>query len=65
MMQLIGILFIGGGAMVFVMGYKSYHNVMKKLEEQGFKGIPSFFMGVLTIMMLLGTVLGLTLVFLE
>ena len=65
MMQLIGVLFIGAGAIIFVMGYATYHNVMKKLEDEGFKGIPSIFMGVLTFMMLLGTVFGFVLVILD
>lgn len=65
MMQLIGILFIGAGAVIFVMGYATYHNVMKKLEEEGFKGSPPIFMGVLTSMMLLGTILGFILVILD
>jgi hypothetical protein len=62
MMQLIGMLFIGVGGIVFVMGYKTYYNAMKKLEDEGFKGIPSIFMGVLTCMLLLGTLLGFILV---
>ena len=65
MMQLIGILFIGAGAIIFAMGYATYHNVMKKLEEEGFQGIPSIFMGVLTSLMLLGTILGFILVILD
>jgi len=65
MMQAIGILFIGAGGIVFVMGYRTYHNVMKKLEEDGFRGIPSIFIGVLTAMLLLGAILGLILVILE
>ena len=65
MMQVIGILFIATAGIVFVMGYKTYHNVMKKLEIEGFEGIPSIFMGVLTSMMLLAAMLGLFLVVLE
>ena len=65
MMQAIGILFIGAGGIVFIMGFQTYHNVMKKLEEEGFKGIPSSYMGVLTSMMLLGAILGLILVIRE
>lgn len=65
MMQVIGILFIGTGGIVFLMGYKTYHNVMKKLEKEGFEGIPSIFMGMLTSMMLLAAMLGLFLVILE
>ena len=65
MMQLIGILFIGAGTIVFVVGYVTYHNVMRKLENEGFRGIPTLFMGVLTSMMLLGAILGIILVVMD
>ncbi|MDX2453898.1 DUF202 domain-containing protein [Desulfosarcina sp.] len=65
MMQLIGMLFIGAGGIVFVIGYKTYHTVIRKLEEEGYTGIPSIFMGGLTCMFLLGTILGSVLIILE
>jgi putative membrane protein len=65
MMQAMGILFVGSGGIVFVMGYKTYYTVIKKLESEGFKGIPSALMGGVTAILLLGTIIGLTLVIIE
>jgi len=65
LMQLIGLLFICAGVIIFVVGYKTYHTVLKKLEKEGFKGIPSSYMGILTIIMLLGAISGLILVILD
>jgi hypothetical protein len=61
-MQMIGLLFICAGGIIFVVGYKTYHTVIKKLEKEGFKGIPSLYMGILTVMMLLGAISGIIIV---
>jgi putative membrane protein len=65
MMQTIGGLFIAAGGVIFVMGYQTYSTVIKKLEKDGFEGIPSFFMGVLTAIMLLGAILGFILILMD
>ncbi len=48
LLHVIGILFVGDGCIVFVMGYRTYHIVIKKLEKEVVRGIPSALMGVLT-----------------
>ena len=65
LMQMIGLLFICAGGIIFVVGYKTYHTVITKLEKEGFRGIPTLYMGILTIMMLLGTISGLIIVLQE
>ena len=62
LMQMSGLLFICAGGIIFVVGYKTYHTVIKKMEKEGFKGIPSLYMGILTIMMLLGAISALIIV---
>ena len=65
LLHVIGFLFVGAGCIVFVMGYRTYHIVIKKLEKEGFRGIPSALMGVLTSALLLGAILGLILILLD
>jgi putative membrane protein len=65
LLHVIGMLFVGAGFMVFVMGYRTYNTVIKKLEEEGFKGIPSVLMGGLTAVFLLGAILSLFLIILD
>ncbi|MGB6009893.1 MAG: hypothetical protein WBI57_01335 [Desulfobacterales bacterium] len=43
----------------------TYHIVIKKLEEEGFRGIPSALMGVLAFALLLGAILGLVLIIMD
>ena len=65
LLHVIGILFVCTGGIVFVMGFRTYHTVIKKLEEEGFKGIPSALMGGLTAVFFLGAILGLVLIILD
>jgi putative membrane protein len=65
LLHVIGILFVGAGCIIFVMGYRTYHIVIKKLEKEGFRGIPSAVMGVLTFTLLLGAILGLVLIIMD
>jgi len=65
LLHVIGILFVGAGCIVFVMGYRTYHIVIKKLEKEGFRGIPSALMGVLTTALLLGAIFGLVLIIMD
>jgi len=64
-LHVIGILFVGAGCIIFIMGYRTYHIVIKKLEKEGFRGIPSVLMGVLTAALLLGAILGLVLIIMD
>jgi len=65
LLHVIGILFVGAGCIVFVMGCRTYHIVIKKLEKEGFRGIPSALMGVLTSALFPGTILGLVLIIMD
>ncbi|HUV78232.1 MAG TPA: hypothetical protein VMW06_09240 [Desulfobacterales bacterium] len=43
----------------------TYHIANKKLEKEGFRGIPSALMGILTSALLLGAILGLVLIIMD
>ena len=47
------------------MGQSDQNNDQDWFGDEGFKGIPSTFMGLLTSMMMLGAILGLVLVVME
>jgi putative membrane protein len=65
LLQAIGIIFASTGGVVFIVGFKTYHTIVKKLEQQGFKVIPSYFMAILTCVLLIGTFLALVVIILD
>ncbi|MFC1580182.1 YidH family protein [Thermodesulfobacteriota bacterium] len=64
-LEALGIVFVCTGIFIFGMGFKTYHAVMKKLAEEGYKGIPIAFMAILTILCFLGSILALILIILD
>jgi putative membrane protein len=60
-----GIIFVLSGAVIFLLGFRTYCGVLKKLEKEGFEGTPAWFIGVLTAVLALSSVLGLVLVLAE
>jgi putative membrane protein len=65
LLQAIGIIFVSTGGVVFMVGFKTYHTIVKKLERQGFKVVPSYFMAILTGILLVGTLLALIVIILD
>jgi putative membrane protein len=65
LLHTIGIIFVGTGGTLFVLGYRTYRVVIKKLEQEGFKGIPTEIMGVLTAVFLLGAIFALVLIIMD
>lgn len=64
-LETLGIVFVCAGILIFGMGFKTYHAVMKKLAQEGYKGIPIAFMAILTVLCFLGSVLALILIILD
>ena len=60
-----GIVFVLSGAVIFLLGFRTYYGVLKKLEKAGFEGTPAWFMGALSAVLVLSSVLGLVLVLAE
>jgi inner membrane protein YidH len=65
LLRLMGLLFVSAGGTLFVLGYRTYHVTIKKLEREGFRGIPSALMGVLTAVFVLCALLGCVLIILD
>ena len=65
LLHTIGILFVGTGGTLFVLGYRTYHIVIKKLEQEGFEGFPTELMGVLTAVFVLGAIFALVLILMD
>jgi putative membrane protein len=65
LLHMIGVIFVGTGGTLFVLGYRTYHISFKKLEQEGFKGVPSEFIGVLTAVFLLGAIFALVLIIMD
>lgn len=61
-LEALGILFVCAGILIFGMGFKTYHTVMKKLTREGYRGIPTVLMGLLTVVCFLGSILALILI---
>lgn len=56
-------LFVVVGAAIFVIGYWSYRKTLRRLEEEGARGIPAWVMALVTAILMLGAVAGLFLIF--
>ncbi len=65
LIRVLGILFVVSGGAMIILGFRTYHDVLKKLEEEGFKGISTWFINGLTLVLLLGTIIGLVFIFLD
>lgn len=65
LLRLLGLIFAGAGGTLFGLGYRTYHITFKKLEQEGFKGIPSAFMGALTAVLVLCAALACVLIILD
>lgn len=61
----LGILFVCAGMLIFGMGFKTYYVVMKKLAQEGYKGIPTTFMAILTVICFMAAILALVLIILD
>ena len=60
-----GIISVLSGAVIFLLGFRTYYGVLKQLEKEGFGGTPAWFIGALTAVLALTSVLGLVLVLAE
>ena len=65
LLRLIGLIFVSVSAMLFVLGYCTYHVTIKKLEREGYKGVPSIIMGLVTAVFVLCAALGFVLIILD
>ena len=63
--EALGIVFVCAGILIFGMGFKTYHTVMKKLAREGYKGIPTALMWLLTVICFLGSILALVLIIMD
>ena len=61
----LGILFVTAGLFIFVVGLRSYRDIVRELESKIHKRIPSWLTTALTIVFLLGTTLGLVWIILD
>ena len=53
----IGLLLVFSSALVFILGFRTYYITLKKLEKEGFKGLPAKTMGTLAFCFLLVAIL--------
>ncbi len=58
----IGLLLVLSSALAFILGFRTYYIVLKKLEEEGFKGLPIKTMGTLAFCFLLFAILAFVIV---
>ena len=65
LVRLFGVMFVTTGGLIFLLGFRTYYGILKQLENEGFKGTPAWFIGALTAVLALGSVLGLVLVLAE
>jgi len=64
-LEALGIVFVCAGILIFGMGFKTYHTVMKKLAQEGYRGIPTALMAILTGVCFVGSILALVLIIAE
>jgi putative membrane protein len=65
LVQAMGFLLVITGMAIFILGYRTYHNVIKKLEKEGFEGLPSRSMVILTASFMLMGVVALIIILLD
>jgi putative membrane protein len=65
LVRALGVMFVSTGGIVFLLGFRTYYGILRKLEKEGVEGTPAWFIGALTVVLALGSVLGLVLVLME
>jgi putative membrane protein len=65
LVQVVGILFVTAGVVVFVFGLISYRDVVKKLEAHVKAAIPVWLAVVRTVVLVLGSMIGLVSIILD
>jgi putative membrane protein len=65
LVQIVGILFVTAGILIFVFGLKSYQDVAKKLEAHVKATVPAWVAVVLTAVLVLGSMIGLVSIILD
>ena len=63
--QAIGLLLVFSGGAIFILGFRTYYIVFKKLEKEGFEGLPARTMGALTFVFFLVAVMAFALILLH
>ncbi len=58
----IGLLLVFSSALVFILGFRTYYITLKKLEKEGFKGLPAKTMGTLAFCFLLVAILAFVII---
>jgi putative membrane protein len=65
LVQAMGLLLVASGMAIFILGYRTYHSVLEKLEKEGFEGLPSRSMVILTVSFMLVAVVALIIILLD
>jgi putative membrane protein len=65
LVRTLGIMFVSTGGIILLLGFRTYYGTLRRLEEEGFRGTPAWFIGALTVVLALGSVLALVLVLME
>jgi putative membrane protein len=58
----IGLLLVFSSALIFVLGFRTYYIVLKKLEKEGFKGMSTKIIGTLAFCFLLVAILAFVII---
>ncbi len=64
MVRSIGILLILTGGAIHILGFWSYRETFQKLDKVGVRGISIWFIGLITLALVLSAAIGLALIFL-
>lgn len=59
------LVFVLTGGTIFALGFFSYRKMLRRMEEEGARGIPVWFIGALTLALMVGVGIGLSLILLE
>jgi hypothetical protein len=65
LVRALGLVFVLTGGGIIVLGFKGYHQLFKKLEGESFKSPAFWLTGILTSLLLLGTIIGIIIIFLD
>lgn len=65
LVQAVGFLLVISGMAIFIFGYRTYHSVLEKLEKEGFEGLPSRAMVILTASFMLVAIVALIIILLD
>ena len=61
----IGLLLVFCGVATFILGFRAYYTVLKKLEREGYKGLPAWTIAIVTFSYILIAVMSLVLILLD